>query len=319
MHLVKTNPAIGRKILLLCLLAAVGLSGFCQTNYPTNIDTMPNRFFTQADFNNNFGKEMADAIDVCKGMAGDGFKEFALAKFDVDFTADTKEKLDSLAAFLTVHYGFTCEPPQKEENVWAMQCGGVALPYSEDNLRFWAIDLYCKGYAFDCRLNGYGALTDPTKLVFESLDSVTADSVLRQGIHALNNTNFGAAIIYFTTALRINPTMKTALQARGYCKDEIRCWKAARQDYDKALAIDPNYVDALLIRATNKDDAGEHAAALEDYNKIIALDPDNDLAYFNRGNTKFSLGDKNGACADWVKAKALGSPHAEGRLMMECK
>jgi len=280
---------------------------------------MDNRYFTKADFNSNFGKEMVSAITVYKRMANSGFKEYALATFDFVFTADTKDKLDSLAAFLTDNYGFTLEPPKKEKNLWVLQGDAIELPYSEDNLLFWAMDLYCKGYAFDCRLNGYGALTDPKHVRFENVENVRADSLLRKGMNALNKTNFGAAIIYFTTALRINPAMKTAFQARGYCKDEIHCWKAARMDYDKALEIDPNYVDALLIRATNKDDAGEHGAALEDYNKVIALDPINDLAYSNRGNTKFSLGDKKGACEDWAKAKSLDSPYAEARLSKECR
>jgi len=281
--------------------------------------TMDKRYFTEKDFNEQYGKEMVSAITVYERMTKSGFKESALATFDFDFTSDTKENLDSLAKFLTDNYDFKLKSPEKEEDHWIVHGDAIELPYTQDNLLFWAIDLYCKGYEFDCKLNGYGALTDPKNLTYLNLENQTAGTFHKKGIDALNKRDFGAAIIYFTIAIKLNPKDKASLQARGYCKDEIHTWKAARKDYDKALEIDPNYVDALLIRATNKDDAGEHTEALKDYDKVIQLQPKNDLAYFNRGNTKFSIGDKKGACEDWIKAKLLGSPYAKDRLDAECK
>lgn len=278
---------------------------------------MNNRYFTEKAFNKEYGKEMISAITVYENMTKSGFKEDALAIFDFDFTSNKKEKLDSLSKFLTDNYDFKLKNPEKEKDHWILQGDAIELPYTKDNLMFWAIDLYCKGFEFDCRLNGYGALTDPENLTYLNLQSV--DSFHMKGMDALNKRNFGAAIIYFTVALKIDPKDKISLQARGYCKDEIHTWKAARRDYDQALEIDSNYVDALLIRATNKDDAGEHKEALKDYDKVIELEPENNLAYFNRGNTKFSLGDKIGACEDWTKAQSLGSPYAKDRLNAECK
>jgi len=280
---------------------------------------MNNRYFTEEDFNAQYGKEMVSAITVYERMTKSGFKENALATFDFDFTSNTEEKLDSLAMFLTDNYGFKLKTPKREEDHWIVQGDAIELPYSGDNLMFWALDLYCKGYEFDCRLGGYGALTDPKNLVYLNLEHQTADSFHKKGIDALDKRNFGAAIIYFTTVLRLDSKNKATLLARGYCKDEIHTWKSARKDYDEALKMDPNYVDALVIRGTNKDDAGEQEEALKDYDKAIQIDPENDLAYFNRGNTKFSLGDKKGACEDWTKAKSLGSPYASDRMTAECK
>jgi len=313
------HPTIMMRLLNILLLTF--LFSYCsgQTTDKQNVMIMNNRYFTKEDFNANYGKEVISAIDVYQRMTKSGFKENALATFDFDFTSDTKEKLDSLAKFLTDNYDFKLKSPEKKEGHWIVEGDAIELPYTEDNLMFWALDLYCKGYEFDCRINGYGALTDPKNLTYLSLENQTADSFHNKGIDALNKRDFGAAIIYFTTALKLEPENKATLQARGYCKDEIRAWKAARKDYDKALEIDPNYVDALLITATNKDDAGEHKEALKDYDKVIQLEPTNDLAYFNRGNTKFSLNDKKGACEDWTKAKSLGSPYAQDRLAAECK
>lgn len=307
------------RLLTIFFLTFLFSSRSSQTMDEQTTSTMDKRYFTEKDFNEQYGKEMVSAITVYERMTKSGFKESALATFDFDFTSDTKENLDSLAKFLTDNYDFKLKSPEKEEDHWIVHGDAIELPYTQDNLLFWAIDLYCKGYEFDCKLNGYGALTDPKNLTYLNLENQTAGTFHKKGIDALNKRDFGAAIIYFTIAIKLNPKDKASLQARGYCKDEIHTWKAARKDYDKALEIDPNYVDALLIRATNKDDAGEHTEALKDYDKVIQLQPKNDLAYFNRGNTKFSIGDKKGACEDWIKAKLLGSPYAKDRLDAECK
>jgi tetratricopeptide (TPR) repeat protein len=280
---------------------------------------MNTRFFPKDEFNKQYGKEMVGAVTVYEQMTKNGFRHNALATFDFDFVSDKKEKLDSLSKFLTDNYNYKMKAVKKEQDQWILEGDAIELPYDEDNLMFWAIDMYCKGYEFDCRLNGYGALTDPKNLTYLDLKNDSAETFFKKGIAAINKRNFGAAIIYFTMALKIDPKQAKTWQARGYCKDEIYTWKAARRDYEKALEIDPTNVDALLTLATNKDNAGEHTEALKDYDQVLTLEPENDLAYFNRGNTKFSLGDKKGACEDWTKAKSLGSPYAQDRLNAECK
>jgi tetratricopeptide (TPR) repeat protein len=307
------------RLLTILLFSILFFSCSSQTVDNQNQTQMSKRFFTEEEFNQQYGKEMISAINVYERMSKSGFKENALAKFDIDFISDKKEKLDTLSEFLTANYNYTLKPPRQEQETWILEGDAVELPYNKDNLLFWAIDLYCKGYEFDCRPNGYGALTDQKNLTYWNLEKETAETYHKKGIDAINKRNFGAAIIYFTTALQIDPKKTKTWQARGYCKDEIFAWKAARSDYEKALEIEPNNVDALLTLATNKDNAGEHEAALLDYNKVLQLEPNNDLAYFNRGNTKFSLGDKTGACQDWKKAKSLGSSYAQQRIDAECK
>jgi tetratricopeptide (TPR) repeat protein len=284
-----------------------------------NIFNKNTRFFTTDEFNDGYSKEILSAITVYERMTESGFKDNALASFDFDFISDKKEKLESLAGFLKETYGFELKVPQKEGKIWMLKGDGLELPYTEDNLIFWAIDLYYKGYEYDCKLSGYGALTDPNDLKFLSLANEDAEAFHDKGLAALNEGNFGLAIIYFSVAIEMKPEKVDSWHARGYCKDELLAWKRARKDYDRALEIDPSYVESLLLRATNKDEAGEYDAALEDYNKAIELEPDNSTGFFNRGNTKFNLGNKNGACEDWKKARLLGSPYAQERIDMECK
>lgn len=279
---------------------------------------MSKRFFKQGEFNKNYGTEMASAVSVYERMTGNGFKDDALATFDFDFTSDKKEKLLALGDFLQETYTYTIKTPKKQGKQWLLKGDAKEFPYNEDSLLFWAIDLYCKGYEFDCKLNGYGALTDPKNLVYLDTKNKTGDDFHKDGINAVRKRNFGAAIIYFTVALQLDPLKAKSWHARGYCKDELYAWKAARRDYEKALEVEPYNIDALLSLATNKDNAGEHTEALSIYDTVLRFEPSNSLGYFNRGNSKFSLGDREGACQDWNRAKDLGSPYAQERMDLEC-
>ncbi|MGM9477379.1 tetratricopeptide repeat protein [Pedobacter sp. GSP4] len=303
-----------KKLIVLILLTFLFLAGYSQSK-----DNMDIRFFTKKEFNSNYSKEKQTAQTVYKSMLQDGFKDNALAKFDFDFISDRPEKLDKLSGFLRDNYGFKLEKPEQEDGSWILRGNAETLPYTEENLIFWVIDLYCKGYEFDCKLDGYGALTDPKNLTYLDMETEMSVGFYEKGLREINQRNFGKAIIYFSTAINYSPKMKEAWQARGYCKDELYSYTAARRDYDEALQIDPDYIEALLIRATNKDDAGEYNEAMKDYNRVIELEPANSLAYYNRGNTKFNLNDKQGACADWEKAKSLGDKYAQKRIDAECK
>ncbi|GGG96435.1 hypothetical protein GCM10007422_07820 [Pedobacter zeae] len=280
---------------------------------------MVERFFTRKEFNNGYSEEKHAASNVYKRMLKDGFKDNALAKFDLDFISNKPEKLTSLSVFLTDIYDFIFGDPVQEDDHWILKGTAKALPYTEEDLIFWIIDLYCKAYEFDCKLSGYGTLSDSSDLNYLDVGAKTPVDFYEEGLGEINKRNFGKAIIYFSIAIKSVSEMKEAWQARGYCKEMLYSYRAGRSDYDQALEIDSDYADALLSRATNKDDVGEYEGALKDYNRVIEIEPDNGLAYYNRGNTKFNLGDKVGACMDWGKAKLLGDTDAQKRIDTECK
>lgn len=279
---------------------------------------MNTKFLTEDEFWQQYHKELNAAIFVFDRMTADGFSNNALASFDFNFISNEKEKLTSLGGFLTENYEYKLRSPQKKEQYWIIEGRSTEQPCTVHNLIFWAIDLNCKGFEFDCKLNGYSLFTNIQNPKFLPVENSTADNFYNKGIDAISTRNYGGAIICFTTAIGIDPRHAESWQARGYCKEEIFASAAARTDYEKALTVAPGNIAALLSLATNKDDAGEHEAALHDYNSLLQLDPDNSMAYFNRGNTKFSLGNSNGACEDWKKARSLGSPYAQERLDEEC-
>src|SRR5690606_15815009 len=110
-----------------------------QTNDRQNNSTMTKRFFSEDEFNKQYGKEMVSAVIVYERMTKNGFKDNALATFDFDFVSDKKEKLDSLSKFLNDSYNYKLKTPQKREGQWILEGDAIEFPYTKDNLMFWAI------------------------------------------------------------------------------------------------------------------------------------------------------------------------------------
>lgn len=277
---------------------------------------MNSRYFSQEEFNNNFGKEMVSSQEVYENMKRNGLKDYQFCKFDFDFSSNSKEKLDSLKSFLENNYGYSLKEPELKEGVWILWGDATPFPVDSETILYWALGLYVRGYEYDSKLTGYGALVDNP--VFPDLNKEKVDSYFNAGLDAYDKQNTGMAIINWTTVLKIDSNDVNAYYSRAIAKNEIFIWKSALRDYDKAIELAPDFVDAYVNRGATRDESGDYAGALEDYNKAIELKPDIGMIYLNRGNTKYNMGDKNGACADWVKAKELGEDFAEERIKQFC-
>lgn len=278
---------------------------------------MENRFFTRQEFNDGFGREMASATSVYERRRKE-MQEYTLATYDFVFISDSKNKLDALGDFLLKNYDYKIGEVEEVDKSWEMTGDAIEFPVDEQNLMYWALDLYCKGYEFDCKLDGYGATGDPNNQRLPNLNDDQYDHYFELAMEAYERRNLGMSIIHFSTAIKINPEDPNSWYSRAIIKDELYTWKAARRDYDKAIELAPDFTDAIVNRAVNKDEAGEYDAAIMDYTLAIKFEPENAMAYFNRGNSKFNNGDKAGACGDWTKAKQLGADYAHARIIEHC-
>ncbi|MBL7873283.1 MAG: tetratricopeptide repeat protein [Cyclobacteriaceae bacterium] len=277
------------------------------------------RYFTHEEFVANFGKEMVSAEDLYNLFKKNGLTDNALGTFDIVYISDKKEKLDLLGEFLTENYGFRMKSSEQVGDHWEIAGDTKPIPVDSENLLYWALDLYVKGFEFDCNLDGYGAMMDHKKPEFLIMDSTMEDHYFEAGLDSYNKRNLGSAIINWTIVTKINPKDPNSYYSRAIAKNELHTWKSALRDYDKAIELAPEFVDAIVNRAALKDDNGDYRGAIEDYNRAIELKPDNHMAYFNRGNTQLNLGNKKSACADWSKAKELGSGSADERIKEHCK
>jgi tetratricopeptide (TPR) repeat protein len=277
------------------------------------------RYFTHEEFVENFGKEKVSAEDLYNLFKKNGLTDNALGTFDIVYISNTKEKLDLLGEFLTENYEFKMKSSEQVDDHWEIAGDSRPIPVDLENILYWGLDLYVKGYEYDCYLDGYGAMMNHNKPEFLKMDSTMEDHYFEEGLAAYNRRNLGSAIINWNLAIKINPLDPNAYYSRAIAKDELYTWKSALRDYDKAIELAPKFVNAIVNRAALKDDNGDYKGAIEDYNTAIELEPNNHMAYFNRGNTRLNLGDKKSACEDWGKAKELGSDSADERIKEHCK
>lgn len=279
---------------------------------------MQNSFFTQSDFNKNFGKEMESAVSVYEQRQKSGMRDYSLALYDFVFISDTEQKLQSLGKLLSEDYNYLIKTIIKHTDYYELTGDSTEFPVDENNLMYWALDLYCKGYEFDCKLDGYGAVGDPDKQAFPDMDRTLYDRYFDLAMEAYGKKNLGMTFIHLSTAIKIYAGDPNTWFSRAVVRDELYTWKLARRDYDKAIELAPDFIDAIINRAANKDEAGEYLSAIEDYTTAIKLAPQNAMAHFNRGNSKFNINDKKGACEDWHTAEKLGAYYAQERISDNC-
>jgi tetratricopeptide (TPR) repeat protein len=285
---------------------------------------MENTYYTWDDFTENFGAQMASAENVFANMKEGGLKNNALLKFDVHFVTDSKEKIEALQRHISTHYLYTLVPiTQREDKLWELSGETNPFPVTEDNLLFWALDMYKLGYEFDSELDGYGAPYDPNKQNFPELTQDKQDEYFNIGLERYNANDLSGAIINWSNVIEINPKEADVFYSRAIAKNELYTWKAALRDYDKAIEIAPDFASALINRGSLKDENNDHKGAIQDYEAVIANKKfNNDVlqqAYANRGNSYLNLDSLEQACSDWSMAVSLGADYLEERIEMYCE
>lgn len=289
-----------------------------------NGKTMENTYFTWDEFAGNFGSEITSSKAVYNNMLKNGLVQYSLLKFDCHFISDRKQNLDALMEFLEGSYPYTFkETYRRDDELWELTGMTNEIPVTADNLMYWALDMYKRGYEFDAYLDGYGAPSDKDNQTTPIFSKEKEDEYFDKGLDSYNTGNLSGAIFEWTNALQVNPNEPNALYSRAIVKNELYTWKAALRDYDKAIEAAPKFVSAILNRGSLKDDNGDHKGAIEDYDIVIGLNP-TDIeslrkAYFNRGNSYLQLGVSDKYCHDWKMAKELGATYADERLNDHCK
>lgn len=280
---------------------------------------MAERFFSVDQLPGKFNEEALLAADICKRILDSGFEEYAYATLDAYFISDQQEKVKKLGAFFAQLYQAKVIAVAEKENYWELTVEFPPFPLNEDHLLCWAIDLLLKGYEHDCKLEGYGTYAGTGNYEFPDEDGSRLPWYFDEALKAYHNRNFSAAIIYFTSAIRIFPENPNAWYSRAIARDAVFLHAKALEDFNKAIELAPSFTEAYINRGVNKDLSGEYAAALEDFGKAVALDGNNATAYFNIGNTYLHMGNLAGACAAWEKARELGAEYAAEQLALHCK
>lgn len=301
---------------LIILFYLSALPAFGQKN-------MENKYITWDDFVEGFGKEMVSAEDVFNSMAKSGLKSNTLTKMDFTFVSDKKENLIKLAAFLKAHYPYTLQEIKTSDKLWEINGETNEFPMTADNLLYWGLDMYKRGYEFDARFDAYGGIANSKTAKFPILESAQADYYFDKGVECYENGDLSGSIFNWTLAIEIAPTDPNAYYSRAIVKNELYTWKSALRDYDKAIEIAPEFIDALINRGALKDENEDYQGAITDYEAVLVLDEleeeEKQKIFFNLGNTYFNLKDRKRACENWNKALKSGAEYAREKINEFCK
>lgn len=303
------------KILILILLLTT-LTAFGQKN-------MQNKFITWDNFVDGFEEEIDIAEDVFSNMFKNGLKNNTLTKMDFTFVSDKKENLIKLGEFIKTHYRYSVQEVKRFNKLWEINGETNEFPMTADNLLFWALDMYKRGYEFDATIDAYGGLADSKTAIFPILDSTKTDYYFDKGLECYNNGDLSGAIFNWTLSIDINPTDPNGYYSRAIVKNELYTWKLALKDYDKAIEIGPKFVSALINRGSLKDENEDYQGAIADYETVLKLEnlepKDKQQAYFNLGNTYLNLKDNKNTCKYWNKALESGAEFAKEQINEHCK
>lgn len=284
---------------------------------------MENKYISWDNFVDGFGKEMVSAEDVFNNMVKSGLKNNTMTKMDFTFVSDKKENLIKLGDFIKTHYRYSVQEVKRFDKLWEINGETNEFPMTADNLLFWALDMYKRGYEFDATIDAYGGLADSKTAIFPILDSTKTDYYFDKGLECYNNGDLSGAIFNWTLSIETDPTDPNAYYSRAIVKNELYTWKLALKDYDKAIEIAPKFVSALINRGGLKDENGDYQGAISDYEIVLKLDKlekeEKAQAYFNLGNTYLNMKEKSNACENWKKALELGEKDAIERIKEHCK
>jgi tetratricopeptide (TPR) repeat protein len=282
-----------------------------------------NTYFTWKQFVDNFGKEMVSADNVYRSLVKNGLQDNCMTKMDFTFISDNNVNMIQLQEFIKSHYPYTVSEIKKRGNIWEFKSQTDEIPITADNLLYWALDMYKRGFEFDSKLETYVGVFDPNNQTFPIIDASKEEFYFNSGMENYTKGDLNGAIINWSLALLIDPKDPNSYFSRAIVKNELFTWKAALKDYDKALEFAPGFIGALINRGNLKLENGDNEGALDDYNRILTLDQnDREIitsVYYNRGNSKYLLNDKKGACEDWQKAMELGADYAKVRIEEYCE
>ncbi|MEI6378245.1 MAG: tetratricopeptide repeat protein [Candidatus Falkowbacteria bacterium] len=128
----------------------------------------------------------------------------------------------------------------------------------------------------------------------------------------------GHSIVYFDSAIRLQPGRTDYLYNRGSALAANRQWALALADFDQAInnlpSVPPEY---RHNRGNVRLSMGDFQGAVDDFSQVLRVHP-NALTYLQRGQAYWEQHLKAAACADWTEASQLNLQAATAKLAQYC-
>jgi tetratricopeptide (TPR) repeat protein len=128
------------------------------------------------------------------------------------------------------------------------------------------------------------APSDSTKTDDKPVDA--AFEAVKSGNAKMGVKDYKGAIVDYTKAIELDPTLKDAYINRGHAKSKLQDYIGAIADFTKAIEVDPDYHYPYYYRGKSKMGVKDYKGAIVDFTKAIEFDPDDRYFYYYRGESK---------------------------------
>jgi tetratricopeptide (TPR) repeat protein len=92
-----------------------------------------------------------------------------------------------------------------------------------------------------------------------------------RGRQLIQDEKYAESISPLTQAVKLDPFLSQAFNARGYAYSRLKKYKQALDDFDRAIKLNPIYTNAYVNRASVRRAAGDKAGADSDQAKARDL------------------------------------------------
>lgn len=138
----------------------------------------------------------------------------------------------------------------------------------------------------------------------------TALAYYRRGDLHREQRHYEKALINYTHALKIDPTLAVAHNGRGIIHETQQLYNEALDDYTHAIEVNPTMAVAYNNRGNVYYTQHRYAEALADFDRVIEIEPNGDR-YYNRGQTFYKQQRYTEALADYTRAIEFDPSDAE--------
>ncbi len=156
-----------------------------------------------------------------------------------------------------------------------------------------------KGDGYSKQNQWANAIIEYTKAI--EIDPTLIDAYTGRGFAYVMQNENNQALSDYNKAIEINPNSAYVYVSRGYTFWEMGDLDQAEADYSKAIIISPQYSAAYYWRGLAYYKTSEYDKAIADYNQAIKIDPTDGYTYTWRGDAYKAKGQYDEAIADYTK------------------
>jgi len=128
-----------------------------------------------------------------------------------------------------------------------------------------------------------------------------------EAMAAFVGNRFDESISILGEIIKLDPTHKLALTARGSAHLKRKDPRSAVSDFTRAIEIDSSYARAYHLRGLARESLGEDESALADFDSAVRIDPVYGAAYYSRAALCTKLGREDQAAEDMETVAHLTS------------